>query len=89
MSYRDTKVSCATFEDIQGVDGVQHRVIAWFADLVSHCKRLVEDRPSGKVITFPATVETALSEARRCADYKKRAWDDVQELLTLLKADID
>lgn len=90
INNRDRNVVYCTSSEIRDVQGVQRRIVQWFLNLMSYCVRLVEDRPSGRMITFdPATVQTALTDAWKCANCKKRAWDDVQEFLALIKAGID
>ncbi|EPT03210.1 hypothetical protein FOMPIDRAFT_1116450, partial [Fomitopsis schrenkii] len=79
---------CNTFQTLQ-VNGFERSIMSWFINLVSYCIRLVEDRPSGRVIRSPATVKTSLTEALRCASCKRRAWDDVQEFSFLVQAAID
>lgn len=88
VSSGNTKDTCAVW-DVRAVDGARHRVILWFAELISRCEDLVEDRPSGKVITSPDTVKAALHEAWSCISCKKRAWNDVQDFIALAKAEID
>ena len=80
--------TCSSW-DTRELDDVAHVATSWFLNLISHCERLVSDRPSGKVMTSPATVKTALTEALKCTYCRRRAWDDVQAFVGLVKAEID
>ena len=89
QAIRDSRTVYCSVREVRAANEVQHRIAFWLAKLITHCEHLVGDTPSGKVVKSPNTVKTALNEAWKCSNCKKRAWDDIHAFISLVGPEID